>query len=144
MTRDTLIAEKIMNLIPCDQWERSYGGWGMAMVGEDLWMSHCGHKNCYNVKRPQKYGENLTLAWQAADRMCDTYGCAIKVERVLGAWEIHTKERYVASVNGGRIAYASFDCTAYDGSNEGPADALCQVMLKALEGALSEKEMRDL
>lgn len=68
---DRLVAEKVMNLIACDKWERHYGGWGMAISGAgDVWVSGCKHPSgsCYPVDAPAPYSTDITAAWQLIEK----------------------------------------------------------------------------
>lgn len=86
------------------------------------------------------FSQSLDAAWTAADAFAERYGCTIRAERVSTVWERRTKQRYVATVQGGNIAYDRSDL-ALSVAGESPAHALCLVMLQSR--VLTEEEMRE-
>lgn len=51
-----------MGIQPCYTWQQTYGGWGMAMTGEAIWIkkesADCGHADCYPIGYPAPYTTN--------------------------------------------------------------------------------------
>jgi hypothetical protein len=72
---DLLVAEKVMGLIPCDQWtENNLGSAG----GPALW-KHCKHDNCYSTLEISsllgtiggcpRYSSKIQETWEVVRRM---------------------------------------------------------------------------
>lgn len=128
--RDALIAEKVLKLpvrkVLVSEWVR---GRDYADVGDYVidWDTHSSAGLC------PEYSTDLNFAWQAADAFCTRYGCTVTVERVSAAWEAQSGQRYVATVSAGALRYADFGGEFRAESNAGTADALCRVLLMAVE-----------
>lgn len=72
---DLLVAEKVMSLVPCDNWRPINFG----SAGGPAFQKDCEHENCYPASErgsahgrmggcPQ-YSTNITLAWQVVEHL---------------------------------------------------------------------------
>ncbi len=61
---DILVAEKVMELIPCDKWTYSPMGPFAAFMNKN-----CDHVDgsCYDSKYPSKYSTDIAVVWQVVE-----------------------------------------------------------------------------
>ena len=86
---DTLIAEKVLGMVPCDEWKMIHHGFPMVNGG-------CEHASCYPRERPARYSISREAAFQVIDylRNSGKWSVNIRSTTVSGqhVWEVSLYE----------------------------------------------------
>lgn len=122
---DELVAEKVMGLIPCDQWTE----FGLGSAGGDVLRKNCAHENCYSTREIHSvhgtiggcppYSTKIHAAWEVVRRL-QARGYAFQLEANGEEWS------------------ASFP-PAEKCSSDSAERAICLAALKTLESQETKK-----
>lgn len=82
---DALVAEKVLGMIPCDDWE----GINLGSEGGQAMIKNCHqHSNCYPKNQPMAFSTLITAAWQVVEYLAEKEW-EVTVKRLVGSDSIY-------------------------------------------------------
>ena len=77
---DTLVAEQVMDFVPCDAWEPT----NLGSAGGPVLLKRCrAQHHCYPRHHPMAFSTLIAAAWHLVDHLAD-HGWEIMIRRVPG------------------------------------------------------------